>query len=91
MRFEFPAAGIKLQDVVKPSISPEGRGELALPTPSEAGPDFWTRLQSRPVKERLAKLELTAIPGPSQPKPRSVRIYLYPDQNRGYRVVGRAY
>ncbi len=91
MRFEFPAAGIKLQDVVKPSISAEGHGELALPTPSEAGPDFWNRLQSRPVTERLAKLELRAIPGPGQPKPRSVRIYLYPDQNRGYRVVGRAY
>ncbi len=91
MRFEFPAAGIKLQDVVKPSISPEGRGELALPTPSEAGSDLWNRLQSRPIKERLAKLELRAIPGPGQPKPRSVRIYLYPDQNRGYRVVGRAY
>ncbi len=91
MRFEFPAAGIRIKDVRDPRISPDGRGELELPTASDVSPEFWESLRSRPLEKRLAKLELTAIPGPGQPSPRSVRVYLYPDQNRGYRVVGRAY
>ncbi len=55
------------------------------------GPEFWERFRWLPLEKRLAKLELTAIPGPGQPRPRSVRVYLLPDRERGYRVVGRAY
>ncbi|MEE9208632.1 MAG: hypothetical protein V3U67_09760 [Gemmatimonadota bacterium] len=91
MRFEFPAAGIRIKDVRGPSITPDGRGKLELPIPRAAGPEFWEGLRSRPLEKRLAKLELTAIPGPGQPSPRSVRVYLLPNQDTGYRVVGRAY
>ncbi len=97
MRFDFPAAGLRMKEVRAPRLSGNGEGELVLPMPTDAhgnrivGPEFWESLRSRPLKKRLAKLELRAIAGPGQPRPRSVRVYLLPDRERGYRVVGRAY
>lgn len=90
MRFDFPAAGIEVEDVMAPQISDAGAGELQLP-PVPTTPDFWPELRGRPVEERLAKLELTAIPQTGSPSPRSVRFYLLPVQDNGYRIVGRAY
>ncbi len=96
VRFEFPEAGLRMREVLEPRLSPDGHGEVALPIPTDArgnrlGPEFWESLHRQPLEKRLAKLELTAIPGPGQPSPRSVRVYLLPDPDRGYRVVGRAY
>jgi hypothetical protein len=90
MRFEFPAAGVEVEDVLAPQISDRGAGELQLP-PVPTSSDFWPELRDRPVKERLAKLELKAIPQAGSPSPRSVRFYLLPVQDNGYRIVGRAY
>jgi hypothetical protein len=90
MHFEFPAAGIKLEDVITPRISDGGTGELELP-PVPGTSDFWQELRDRPVEERLAKLELRAIAQAGSPRPRSVRIYLLPVPETGYRIVGRAY
>jgi hypothetical protein len=90
MRFEFPAAGIELEDEVAPQISDDGAGELELPA-APTSSDFWQDLGARPLEERLAKLELRAIPEPDSPRPRSVRFYLLPVRETGYRLVGRAY
>jgi hypothetical protein len=90
MRFEFPAAGAEVEDVIEPRMSEGGDGELDLP-PVPTTSDFWQELRGRPVEERLAKLELRAIPQAGSPRPRSVRIYLLPVQETGYRIVGRAY
>ncbi len=90
MRFEFPAAGIEVEDVIAPQISDGGAGELQLP-PVPTTSDFWQELRGRPVAERLAKLEIRAIPQAGSPRPSSVRIYLLPVQETGYRIVGRAY
>jgi hypothetical protein len=90
MRFEFPAAGAEVEDVIEPRMSEGGDGELDLP-PVPTTSDFWQELRARPVEERLAKLELRAIPQAGSPRPRSVRIYLLPVQETGYRIVGRAY
>ncbi len=90
MHFEFPSARIELEDVIAPRISDDGAGELELPPiPGTSG--FWQELRERPVEERLAKLELRAIPQPGSPRPRSVRLYLLPVPETGYRIVGRAY
>ncbi len=90
IHFEFPAARLKLRDVTELQISTSGYGELMLPAPA-GGPELWERLLSLPVEKRLAKLELRAIPRDGEPQPRSVRIYLLPIQEGGYRIVGRAY
>ncbi len=90
VRFEFPAAGIKLRDVRAPRISSSGVGELSLPAYDGDG-GFWERTLNRPIGERLAKLEVRAIPYGKGPKPRSVRVYLLPTRETGYRIVGRAY
>ncbi|NIN70571.1 MAG: hypothetical protein GTO46_01285, partial [Gemmatimonadetes bacterium] len=90
MRFTFPAAGIELEDEVAPQISDGGAGELELP-PVPTASDFWQDLHARPVEKRLARLELRAIPQADSPRPRSVRIYLLPVRESGYRIVGRAY
>lgn len=97
MRFEFPAAGIDIEGVLAPVISPEGYGRIELPLATDARGDplVWSALQDRfqglAVEERLARLELRAIEGPGRPEPRSVRIYLLPDREKGLRIVGRAY
>lgn len=97
MRFEFPVAGLTVDEVVEPRIDPEGHGRLELPVAAHAdgggaaGDAFRERLRGLSIDRRLARLELKAIPGPDQPDPRSVRIYLLPDRERGYRIVGRAY
>jgi hypothetical protein len=90
MRFEFPAAGIEVDDLLEPTVSDGGEGELDLP-PVPTASDFWERLRTLPVDERLAKLELRAAPQAGSDRPRSVRIYLLPLQNGSYRIVGRAY
>ncbi len=90
VRFEFPAADIETRDLREPRISSSGEGELSLPS-YDGDAEFWERLRSRPVSKRLAKLEVRALPGPDGPKPRSVRVYLLPTREAGYRIVGRAY
>jgi hypothetical protein len=90
MHFEFPAAGTEVEAVIDPPISDSGDGELELP-PLPTSSDFWESLRDRPVKDRLAKLEIRAIPQAGSPRPRSVRIYLLPTRRTGYRIVGRAY
>ncbi len=90
MRFEFPAAGVKTRDIQTLPISLSREGELWLPT-YRGDAQFWERLLSRPVSERLAKLEVRAVPGRKGLKPRSVRVYLLPTREAGYRIVGRAY
>lgn len=90
VRFEFPAAGIETRDLREPRISSGGMGELSIPS-YDGVAEFWERLSRRPVNKRLAKLEVRALPGPDRPNPRSVRVYLLPTRDEGYRIVGRAY
>jgi hypothetical protein len=90
MRFEFPAAGVELRDVVEPTISKRGEGALELPPPPTTS-EFWDKLVGTSPEQRLARLELRAIPPAGLPRPSSVRIYLLPVQEVGYRIVGRAY
>ncbi len=90
IRFDFPAAGIKLRETRAPPISGAGAGEILLPGyGGDAG--FWEDLLKHPVEKRLAKLEVRAIPAAGVPEPRSVRVYLLPVREGSYRIVGRAY
>jgi hypothetical protein len=90
MRFDFPAARIRTEDVREPRISAGGVGQLELPAPpSDAA--FWQELRSQAVAKQLAVLKLRAIATDDAPRPRSVRIYLLPVEGAGYRIVGRAY
>lgn len=90
MRFDFPAARIRAEGVREPQISAAGEGRLELPAPP-SDPAFWQELRNRPVAKQLAVLELRAIAADNAPRPRSVRIYLLPLEEAGYRIVGRAY
>jgi hypothetical protein len=90
VRFEFPAARINRRETQAPQISASGAGQLSLPG-YDVDPEFWETLLKQPVGKRLAKLEVRAIPRQGGPKPRSIRVYLLPTREAGYRIVGRAY
>ncbi|UCF21313.1 MAG: hypothetical protein JSU87_08015, partial [Gemmatimonadota bacterium] len=88
--FTFEAARIRQSGTRAPDITSAGEGALELPAPP-SDPAFWERLRELPVEERLAKLEVRAILEPGVDRPRSVRFYLLPTPENGYRIVGRAY
>ncbi len=88
--FEFDAARIRHSGIQEPLITEEGYGTLAIPPPP-ADAAFWQRLAELPVEQRIARLEIRAVPQPDADRPRSVRFYLLPVPANGYRIVGRAY
>ena len=91
VRFEFKPARIRIKEVREFRLSDRGYAELPLPPHDQADPGIWEHLALRPIEERIARLELRAMPGPDQPQPRALRIYLLPDQELGYKLVGRRY
>lgn len=90
-RVELELPGVGRRDLRAPALEADGRGRLSLPPPGATDPPLWSRIDGLPVEERIARLEVRAVPRPGDPQTRSVRIYLLPDRERGYRVVGYAY
>ena len=90
VRFEFKPAKVRIKEVREFRLSESGDAQLRLPPPDQADA-IWEPLAGRPIEQRIARLELRAIPGPDQPRPRALRIYLLPDREVGYGVVGRRY
>ena len=88
--FSFPAGNVEFGQVLRIALDATGRGELPLPT-AVVSELFWRDLAERPLKERIARLEITAVDEGRSTDRNSVRIYLLPDQHAGYRIVGRAY
>jgi hypothetical protein len=91
MRFQLKPAKLRIEGVLELRLSEGGYGQLQLAPPDGAGGQVWEILASRPIGERIARLELRAVPSRDQPRPRAVHIYLLPDREVGYRVVGRSY
>jgi len=89
VRLSLPALKLRYRGAVVLDLTPEGRGVLSLPSPG--GPGVWSVLERLPVERQVGWVEVRAVPGRGAPAARAVRVYLLPDRERGWRVVGRRY